>query len=52
MEHRPLSAAEVADWLSVDVQAVYAEIERGNLKAFKAGREWRITRQALDEYTT
>lgn len=33
-------------------RTIYDWIRTGRLKAFKAGREWRVTREAMDEYIT
>jgi hypothetical protein len=37
-----ITAAVLADWLDVDARSVTRFIERGILRGFKAGREWRI----------
>lgn len=41
---------EVAKLLNVTPLTVRNEIEKGNLKAFKVGTEYRITEEALNEY--
>jgi excisionase family DNA binding protein len=37
----------IAELLKTDTQTVIDEIEKGNIEAFKIGREWRITEQNL-----
>jgi excisionase family DNA binding protein len=41
---------QAADFLKVNIRTILREIERGNLKAKKIGKGFRITRQALEEY--
>lgn len=56
MEHKEntnpklYSAKEVIEILGVSRPTLLREINNGNLKAFKAGRQWRITEEALNEY--
>lgn len=47
---RPLTVAQVAHRLGVHRKTVLREIERGHLRGFKAGRDWRISPEALVEY--
>ena len=42
---------EIIELLGVTRRTLYNWIKDGKLKAFKAGREWRVTRKALDEFT-
>jgi excisionase family DNA binding protein len=42
---------EVEELLSVTQRSLYNFIKDGRLKAFKAGREWRVTREALEDFT-
>lgn len=42
---------EIVELLQVTRRTIYNWIKNGKLKAFKAGREWRVTREALDEFT-
>lgn len=42
--------SEASKELKCTVATVKAEIERGRLKAFKVGSEYRISQQALDAY--
>lgn len=42
---------EIIGLLNVTRRTLYNWIKDGKLKAFKAGREWRVTRKALDEFT-
>ena len=41
---------EIAEHLKVSKRAVYAWISKEELKAFKAGNMWRITREDLEEF--
>ena len=41
---------EVEELLMVTQRSLYNFIKDGRLKAFKAGREWRVTREALEEF--
>ena len=45
-----LTPAEVADVLRVDRKVIYAYIKKGELKAGKIGREWRIRRADFDAF--
>lgn len=42
---------EVMDLLGVTRRTLYSWIKDGKIKAFKAGKEWRVTRRALEEFT-
>ena len=42
---------EVKDLLGVSRRTLYDWIKAGKLKAFKAGKEWRVTRKAVEEFT-
>lgn len=42
---------EVQDYLRVTRRTLYNWIKSGKLKAFKVGEHWRVTREALDEFT-
>ena len=44
------TAKEVAKMLKVNIRTVYNEIERGNLKAKKFGRQYRIKKKDLEAY--
>ena len=46
----PYKAKEVAEVLRVNVRVVYKLIETGKLRAIRVGRDWRITRAALETY--
>lgn len=41
---------EIANGLKVSKLAVYKWLQKGELKAFKAGKMWRITREDLEEF--
>lgn len=47
--NRPLTVAEVADFLRYSQQAVRLFAERGQLPGCKVGREWRFDRRAIFE---
>jgi excisionase family DNA binding protein len=42
-----LTTQQVADLLQVDHRTVTNYCQRGQIKAFKIGKHWRITREAL-----
>lgn len=44
-----LNVDEVADLLRVSNQTVYNMIKNGRLKAVKAGREWRFSREEIED---
>ena len=44
------SVAGIADYWMVSEDAVYRLIKSGKLKAFKVGKEYRVTDKALREY--
>ncbi len=43
---------EVEEILSVTQRTLYNWIDSGKLKAFKVGRTWRVTEEALHEFMT
>lgn len=43
---------EVEEILSVTQRTLYNWIDSGKLKAFKVGRTWRVTEEALQEFMT
>lgn len=45
-----LNITETADLLRVSNQTVYNMIREGRIKAYKAGREWRILRSDIQAY--
>jgi excisionase family DNA binding protein len=47
---RPMKAAEVAVVLRINVRLVYKLISSGELKAKRIGRDWRVTKAAVDAY--
>ena len=47
---RPFTAEDAAEYLQVHVNTITRMIKEGKLKACKVGREWRITREELDEF--
>lgn len=42
---------EVQTLLQVTRRTLYNWIKGGKLKAFRAGRQWRVTKEALAEFT-
>lgn len=42
---------EIEDLLQVTRRTIYNWIKGGKLKAFRIGKEWRVTREALDAFT-
>ena len=42
---------ELTDILQISRRTLYNWIKSGKLKAFRAGKEWRVTREALEEFT-
>lgn len=43
--------AEVRDILQVTQRTLYNWIKDGKLNAFRAGREWRVTKEELEAFT-
>lgn len=41
---------EVADILKVTKRTLYTYLKTGKLKAFKMGKYWRVTEQALQDF--
>ena len=41
---------EVAEMLKVDKKVVLKEVQTGSLPAFRVGRQWRISLEALRAY--
>ncbi len=42
---------EIQELLQVTGRTLYSWIKDGKLKAFKVGREWRVTKEALEAFT-
>lgn len=42
---------EIQDLLQVTRRTLYNWIKSGKLKAFKVGKDWRVTKEALEEFT-
>lgn len=42
---------EVQNLLQVTRRTLYNWIKSGKLKAFRAGRQWRVTKEALEAFT-
>jgi len=49
-EDRFYSPAEVAEYLSVNVQTVRRWIRAGELRAYRIGRFWRVSRKQVEEF--
>ena len=47
-----LTVEEVCEALRMGYNAVYDLLNEGKLKAYKNGRVWRITKQALIQYVS
>ena len=47
-----LTVEEVCEVLRMGYNAVYDLLNEGKLKAYKNGRVWRITKQALIQYVS
>lgn len=47
-----LTVEEACDALRMGYNAVYELLNEGKLKAYKNGRVWRITKQALIQYVS
>lgn len=46
-----ISPSDLADWLGVHRTTVYRAIDRGELGAFKFGRQWRIPMSEIERIT-
>ncbi len=42
---------EIENLLLVTRRTLYNWIKDGKLKAFKVGKQWRVTKEALEEFT-
>lgn len=42
---------EIEELLHVTRRTLYNWIKGGKLKAFRIGKEWRVTKEALEEFT-
>lgn len=51
MENELYNAEQVADYFHVGVETVRDWIKRGILHGFKAGRDWRFTKQNIEDCT-
>lgn len=47
-----MTLEEVADYLKVDKGVVLSELEKGNIRGFKLGAEWRITEAGVLEFVS
>ena len=47
-----VTAEEAADMLRIGMNRVYVLLKSGELKAYREGRVWRISRKAIEEYVT
>ena len=48
--NRPLTFEEVREYLRIGRNAMTDLLKTGKLKGTKVGRQWRITKEALDEF--
>ena len=49
-DYEVLTSYEVADYLGVGENSIYALLKSGELGAFRIGRVWMIPRKELDKY--
>ena len=42
-----MTIKELADFLKINDKTIFRAIKRGDLKAFKAGRDWRIEKESV-----
>ena len=45
-----LTIEEVAELLRIGMTQAYRIVRSGNLKGYKEGKDWKIPKQALNEY--
>lgn len=45
-----LTIPEVADILKIGISQAYKLVRSGEIKAFKSGKDWKISKQALASY--
>ena len=50
LDLRAMTPDEVARRLSVTRLTVYRLLKRGEIPAFKVGRQWRVKREILDDW--
>ena len=50
LAERPLTVKDVAKYLQISEPTVFRLLKSGELPAAKIGRQWRITRKAIDDY--
>jgi len=46
----PMSVQQVADYLGVSTRVVYRLIRSGQVRAFKVGGRWRISKDAVRQF--
>lgn len=47
-----LSVRESAEWYSFSVDVIYDRCRRGEIRAIRVGRQWRIRRSDLEAWIT
>ena len=47
-----LTPKEVMDLLYIGKNTFYALVQSGALKAFRVGKQWRVTKESLHAYST
>lgn len=47
-----MTLEEVADYLKIDKDVILAELQKGNIRGFKLGTEWRFTDAGILEFIT
>ena len=50
MSTRLLEINEIQDMLGIGRNKVYTLLQNGEIAAFKIGREWKVTAEAIDNY--
>jgi len=52
VKQRDYKVTEVAEYLSLSTNTVYKMVRTGEIRAYRLGGQWRITRDAIDELRT
>lgn len=48
--YKAYKLGEIANLLKVSVQTIIREINRGHLRAWKVGKQWRVSEDDLKQY--
>ena len=49
-EHEVMTVRDLAAYLQVHASTIYRLLKRGQLPAFKVGRDWRFNREQIDKW--